>query len=184
MDAKSCRKIIEKVLIIAKLEGIVLSRTYTCEVKELKLKVRFMNHPTRMKEGKEAVTDRGYRGKKKASGMEISIPTSGTPGQNYYQKQKARKKFCKRADIEPVIGHLKADDWMIRNYLQGTRGDAINTMKATAAYNMRYWKNKNASSPVSSFVSWQRVMVGCLENVILETENPKACQCQALAVVA
>jgi hypothetical protein len=36
-------------------ENIELRRTYTREVKALKLKVRFMNHPTRMKEGKKAV---------------------------------------------------------------------------------------------------------------------------------
>ena len=37
-------------------------------------------------------------------------------------------KFCKRAGIEPVIGHLKSDHRMMRNYLKGTLGDAINTM--------------------------------------------------------
>ena len=54
-DAKLYRKIIEKVLRMAEREGIVLGRTYTREVKSLKLKVRFMNHPTRMKEGRKAV---------------------------------------------------------------------------------------------------------------------------------
>ena len=87
---------------------------------------------------KEALTDRGYRGKKRVGDMAVSIPTSGTPGQSYYQKRKARKKFCKRAGIEPVIGHLKSDHRMMRNYLKGTLGDAINTMMAAAAYNLRH----------------------------------------------
>jgi len=52
--------------------------------------------------------------------------------------EKARKKFCKRAGIEPVIGHLKSDYRMMRNYFKGTLGDAINTMMAAAAYNMRH----------------------------------------------
>ena len=43
-------------------------------------------------------------------------------------------KFRKRAGIEPVIGHLKSDHRMIRNYLRGTLGDAINTLLAAAAY--------------------------------------------------
>ncbi len=36
-------------------EHIELRRIYKQEEKALKLKVRFMNHPTRMKEGKKAV---------------------------------------------------------------------------------------------------------------------------------
>ena len=73
-----------------------------------------------------------------------------TPGEGYYQKRKARKKFCRRAGIEPVIGHLKSDHRMIRNFLKVTLGEAINTMMAAAAFNMRHWINKHA---LSSFVS-------------------------------
>lgn len=67
----------------------------------------------------EALTDRGYRGKKRVGNMAISIPSSGSPGQSCCQKRKVRKKFCKRAGIEPVIGHLKSDHRMMRNYLKG-----------------------------------------------------------------
>ena len=129
----------------------------------------------------EAVTDRGYRGKKEIGRTKISIPTSGTSGQSYYQKTKARKKFQKRAGIEPVIGHLKSDHRMIRNYLKGTLGDAINTLMAAAAYNMRHWMNKNA---LSSFVSWLKTLVGRLENVIFENVNQYARQNSNLAIVA
>ena len=116
----------------------------------------------------EALTDRGYRGKKRVGSTEISIPTSGSLGQSYYQKRKVRKKFCKRAGIEPVIDHLKSDHRMMRNYLKGTLGDAINTMMAAAAYNMRHWMNKNA---LSSFVSWLKTLVERLKNVLFENEN-------------
>ena len=133
---------------------------------------------------KEAVTDRGCRGKKKVAGTEISIPTSGTSGQSYYQKQKAQKKFCKRAGIEPVIGHLKSDHRMIRNHMWGSLGDAVNTMMAAVAYNMRHWMNKNASAPVSSFVLWLKTLVGCLENMLFENKKHNACLCTALAMVA
>ena len=78
-----------------------------------------------------------------------------------------RKKFCKRAGIEPVIGRLKSDHRMMRNYLKGTLGDAINTMMAAAAYNMS-WMNKHA---LSSFVSWLLTLVRRLENVLFENEN-------------
>lgn len=298
-DAKLYRKIIERILNVSERENIVLRRTYTREVKSLKLKVRFMNHPTRKKEGKkavkrlrtiaramvndiarkmndvqlsryrknielylrvirqersdkdkvyslhepeveciskgkehkkyefgnksaiaktgsglivsalafqgnpydghtlsahrdqilrltgyepvEALTDRGYRGKKRVGNMEVCIPSSGSPGQSYYQKRKVRKKFCKRAGIEPVIGHLKSDHRMMRNYLKGTLGDAINTMLAAAAYNMRHWMNKNA---LSFFVSWLLTRVRLLENMIFENENQYACRHSALAMSA
>ena len=119
----------------------------------------------------EALTDRGYRGKKRGGNMAICIPSSGSPGQSYYQKRKARKKFCKRAGIEPVIGHLKSDHRMMRNYLKGTLGDVINTMMAAAAYNMRHWMNKHA---LSSFVSWLLTLVRRQENVLFENENQYA----------
>ena len=93
--------------------------------------------------------------------------------------EKAWKKFCKRAGIEPVIGHLKSDCRMMRNYLKGTLGDAINTMMAAAAYNMRHWMNKNA---VSVFVSWMKTLVGRFEKVILRNENESASLCPALAM--
>lgn len=54
-DAKLYRKIIAKVLKMARKEGIALRRTYTRELNALKQKVRFMNHPTRKREGKKSV---------------------------------------------------------------------------------------------------------------------------------
>ena len=129
----------------------------------------------------EAVTDWGYRGKKEVGRTKICIPCAGTPGQSYYQKMKARKKFQKRAGIEPVIGHLKSDHRMIRNYLKGTLGDDINTLMAAAAYNMRHWMNKNA---LSSFVSWLKTVVEGLENMLFGSENQYARQNSNLAIVA
>ena len=298
-DAKLYRKIIERVLKMSAREHIRLRRSYTREVKALKLKVRFMNHPKRKKEGlkavrrlrtiakamvndisrklsdaqmsfyrkdidlylrvirqergdkdkvyslhepeveciskgkehkkyefgnksaivktgsglivgalafhgnpydghtlpahleqvrrltghtpKEALTDRGYRGKKRVGVTEISIPSSGTPGQSYCQKRKARKKFCRRAGIEPVIGHLKSDHRMIRNYLKGTLGDAISTMMAAAAFNMRHWMNKHAMPYVVSILL---TMVRRLRNMLYENETQHACWRSNLAAVA
>ncbi len=70
---------------------------------------------------------------------------------------------------------------MMRNYLKGTLGDAINTLMAAAAYNMRHWMNKNA---LSSFVSWLLALAGRLENVLFENEKQCACLCPTLATVA
>ena len=54
-------------------------------------------------------------------------------------KRKARKNFGRRSAIEPVIGHVKNDFRLARNYLKGTIGDAINLLLAVAAFNFKKW---------------------------------------------
>ena len=41
----------------------------------------------------------------------------------------------RRAAVEPVIGHIKAEHRMGRNYLKGRDGDRINAVLAAAGYN-------------------------------------------------
>jgi IS5 family transposase len=41
----------------------------------------------------------------------------------------------RRAAVEPVIGHAKAEHRMGRNYLKGRDGDRINAVLAAAGYN-------------------------------------------------
>jgi IS5 family transposase len=84
-----------------------------------------------------AVVDRGYRGRRRVLGVEIRIPSKPKKNATNYEKQKARKFFKARAGIEPVIGQLKHDNRMIRNYLSGTQGDAINVLLVAAGFNMR-----------------------------------------------
>jgi transposase, IS5 family len=43
----------------------------------------------------------------------------------------------RRSAVEPVIGHLKDDHRMGRNYLAHASGDAINAVLAAAGYNFR-----------------------------------------------
>jgi transposase, IS5 family len=38
---------------------------------------------------------------------------------------------------EPVIGHMKSDGRLDRNFLAGTRGDAINALLSGAGYDIR-----------------------------------------------
>jgi IS5 family transposase len=53
---------------------------------------------------------------------------------SYYQKRKLSKAHKKRAGIEPVIGHLKNDHRLNRNFYKGIVGDNINIMLAAAAF--------------------------------------------------
>jgi IS5 family transposase len=86
-----------------------------------------------------AICDRGYRGKSKVGETEIHIPKPSGKRVTAYQKQKARRRFRKRAGIEAIIGHLKSDHRMIRNFLKGSVGDSINLMLAAAAFNFKKW---------------------------------------------
>lgn len=81
--------------------------------------------------------DRGYRGKKEVNGTQILIPDAPKPSDSRYQKRKKHKLFCKRAGIEPTIGHLKSDYRLGRNFYKGVTGDAVNLLLAAAAYNFK-----------------------------------------------
>ena len=43
----------------------------------------------------------------------------------------------RRSAIEPVIGHLKDDHGMERNYLKGRNGDRFNVEMSTVGFNFR-----------------------------------------------
>ena len=104
---------------------------------------------------KEAICDRGYRGVKEVMGTTISIPSTYSNKDTTYQKEKKREKFRRRAAIilvtsflrdsaklhEPIIGHLKSDFRLARNYLKGFIGDQINLLLAAAAWNLKKWMN-------------------------------------------
>lgn len=79
---------------------------------------------------------RGYRGKKEVNGTLIEIPDVPKPSDSRYQKRKKHKLFCKRAGIEPTIGHLKSDHRLGCNFYKGVVGDAVNLLLA-AAYNFK-----------------------------------------------
>ncbi|NLW80198.1 MAG: transposase, partial [Desulfovibrionales bacterium] len=84
-----------------------------------------------------AICDRGYRGKRKVGVTSIEIPESGKRTKTASDKRQARERFRRRAAIEPIIGHLKNDHRMLRNYLKGQVGDAVNLFMACAAFNFR-----------------------------------------------
>ena len=48
-----------------------------------------------------------------------------------------KKWLNRRNTIEPVIGHLKTDNGLDRNYLKGVEGDRINAILAGCGFNFR-----------------------------------------------
>jgi transposase, IS5 family len=80
------------------------------------------------------VADRGYRGHNAPPDHKYRVfVTEQKRGMTKAIKREMRR----RAAVEPVIGHLKDDHRMGRNYLAGSKGDAVNAVLAAAGYNFR-----------------------------------------------
>ena len=88
-----------------------------------------------------AFCDRGFRGRKQVGETAIVLPGVPSSKASAYAQGKARQAFRRRSAIEPVIGHLKSDFRLARNYLKGAIGDTINLLLAAAAFNCRKWLN-------------------------------------------
>ena len=71
----------------------------------------------------EAICDRGYRGTSETiindDIIPISIPGIRLKRDTRQQIKIKKEKFKRRAAIEPIIGHMKSDHRMARNYLKG-----------------------------------------------------------------
>ena len=78
--------------------------------------------------------DAGYRGHSAPPEYKFKVYTSR-------QKRRVtpaiKREMKRRAAVEPVIGHLKQEHRMDRNYLAGRHGDANNAVLAAAGYNFR-----------------------------------------------
>jgi transposase, IS5 family len=74
--------------------------------------------------------DKGYRGHNHRHKFRVWIT-----GQVRRVTQSIRREMKRRAAVEPVIGHLKAEHRMGRNYLKGRDGDRANAVLAAAGYN-------------------------------------------------
>jgi IS5 family transposase len=78
------------------------------------------------------ITDDGYRGHKAPLTQSSCVYTSG---QKRGVTAQIKRELRSRPAVEPVIGHLKDDHRMGRNYLAGCDGDASNAVLAAVGYN-------------------------------------------------
>ena len=62
---------------------------------------------------------------------------SSPPARSAVSPRRSSDEMRRRAAVEPVIGHLKAEHRMGRNHLAHPVGDAINAVLAAAGYNFR-----------------------------------------------
>jgi IS5 family transposase len=80
------------------------------------------------------LADKGYRGHNAPPDYKFRVFISG---QKRGVTPKIKRELRRRSAIEPVIGHLKAEHRMGRNYLWFRHGDANNAVLAAAGYNFR-----------------------------------------------
>ncbi len=86
----------------------------------------------------EIIYDRGGKGIKQIGNTKISTPDyRPLKRDTEYKKRVKRKKFRRRAAIEPVIGHLKTDFRMNQNYLWGEKSPQINAFLAATGWNLK-----------------------------------------------
>ena len=77
--------------------------------------------------------DRGYRGHNYEGPAKVHVARRGLRK----VKPSLRRWLKRRSAIEPVIGHMKNDGRLDRNYLPGQEGDRINAILCGAGHNIR-----------------------------------------------
>jgi IS5 family transposase len=82
---------------------------------------------------KEIYVDKGYRKHNYEGDAEVHMARRGMKK----LKRSFRKWLKRRSAIEPVIGHMKNDGRLGRNYLLGKEGDKMNAVLCGAGHNMR-----------------------------------------------
>ena len=81
-----------------------------------------------------AYCDRGYRGAAKEI-TDTEVHLSGKKKKS--MKASLWKWYARRSAIEPIFGHLKSDNRLERNHLQGKDGDRINAILSGCGFNLR-----------------------------------------------
>jgi IS5 family transposase len=90
------------------------------------------------------IADKGYRGHNAPPDYKFRVFITG---QKRRMTPKIKREMRRRSAVEPVIGHLKAEHRMQRNYLAHRPGDAANAVLAAAGYNF------------SLLIRWLRILL-------------------------
>ncbi|QOT75777.1 IS5 family transposase [Cupriavidus basilensis] len=81
-----------------------------------------------------AIVDLGYRG----VDAEVAPVKIVHRGRIKTMNQVQRRMLKRRQAVEPVIGHVKADHGLRRNWLKGEAGDALHPILCAAGFNLRW----------------------------------------------
>ena len=85
------------------------------------------------------LADKGYRGHNAPPSHKLKVYITG---QRRRMTPAIKREMRRRAAVEPVIGHIKNEHRMGRNYLAHAKGDAINAILAAMGYNFRQLLNR------------------------------------------
>ncbi|MFI4939290.1 MAG: IS5 family transposase [Burkholderiales bacterium] len=99
---------------------------------------------------KEAYVDRGYKGHK------LGVLSVWIAGAKRGVTAAIKKKLKRRNAVEPVIGHMKSDGRLGRNFLKGTEGDAMNALLCGAGHNLRKILRRLALFWLRILSAWMR----------------------------
>jgi IS5 family transposase len=105
----------------------------------------------------EAYTDRGYRGHGCNTGT-FKVWIAGT---KRGVTAAIHRKLKRRNAVEPVIGHMKSDGRLARNFLKGVEGDAMNALLCGAGHNMRKILKKLRLLCARFGISMQQLLSAC-----------------------
>jgi IS5 family transposase len=84
---------------------------------------------------KRVFVDRSYKGHGYQGSEEVYVCG---PGMGRGLASSLRRWFKRRSAIEPIIGHMKSDGRLGRNYLMGKVGDQINVLLSAVGQNLRF----------------------------------------------
>ena len=86
------------------------------------------------KEFSSVLVDRGYRGHGQVGSSEV-ILTGSCQGKSASSRRQHKTRCRRRSAIEAIIGHLKSEHRLSRNYLKGTIGAGMNALLAAIGFN-------------------------------------------------
>jgi Transposase domain (DUF772). len=102
---------------------------------------------------KDAFVDRGYRAHDYRGDATVHICDGN---KRKHLSRRFRRLRKRRSAIEPIIGHMKNDGRLGRNYLLGKDGDRVNVILCACGQNLRLMLNhiRRRASSFSIFVAW------------------------------
>ena len=104
-----------------------------------------------------AYVDKGYRGHKTPKPLRVFIS-----GQKRGVHGVIKRELRRRSAIEPIIGHMKDDGHLGRNFLRGRHGDQNNAVLSAIGHNLRL------------VLKWLREILGFVLAVILGALDDRA----------
>jgi hypothetical protein len=107
------------------------------------------------------VGDKGYRGHGAPAPYDMRVYVSQ---QRRGVTKTIERELKRRAAVEPVIGHMKSEHRMDRNYLWHASGDANNAVLAAVGYNF------------ARLLAWLREILCALLRIWLLLHSQRACQ--------